>query len=174
MAEDKERRAARQARWREANPNYHKEWREKNRESRRETEIKYREQHREELIERARERRKRYPEKARAATRKYAYGLSDEQVQAITDEQGGHCAICGKANHRALCLDHCHSTGKVRGLLCDRCNVGLARFGDSIENLQRAIDYLRHHAQAERPIIPNRERPVTAVPSPRAGEGLAE
>ncbi len=41
-----------------------------------------------------------------------------------------------------LAVDHCHDTGFVRGLLCNRCNVGIAQFGDNPDNIQKAIDYL--------------------------------
>lgn len=40
-------------------------------------------------------------------------------------------------------LDHCHTTGKFRGNLCENCNLGLGRFKDSIDNLNKAIDYLQ-------------------------------
>ena len=41
-----------------------------------------------------------------------------------------------------LVVDHCHKTGKIRGLICDSCNVGLGRFKDNIDNLKNAIKYL--------------------------------
>ncbi len=44
---------------------------------------------------------------------------------------------------RALALDHCHKTGKFRGWLCFKCNTGLARFGDSLEGIQNAYNYLK-------------------------------
>ena len=55
----------------------------------------------------------------------------------------GKCFICGlDKDRRNLCVDHCHTTGKVRGLLCDNCNVGLGRFKDNITLLEKAIKYL--------------------------------
>lgn len=60
-------------------------------------------------------------------------------------EQGGRCAICHLSeaeNGKALALDHCHTTNRVRGLLCDLCNTGLGRFKDSPDALRRAITYL--------------------------------
>ena len=54
-------------------------------------------------------------------------------------EQQGKCALCPEpATH----LDHCHDTGKIRGLLCVKCNSGLGMFKDSVETLKAAIDYL--------------------------------
>lgn len=55
------------------------------------------------------------------------YGLSEAQYQAMAEKQGGKCAICQGVSKtgRRLSIDHCHSTGRVRGLLCDGCNLGL-------------------------------------------------
>lgn len=61
-------------------------------------------------------------------------------LSSIHDEV---CAICGaEPSTRALAIDHCHDSGKIRGLLCTRCNIGLGYFKDSIENLTKAIEYL--------------------------------
>ena len=63
----------------------------------------------------------------------------------MLDEQGGGCAICQKTpeeNGRRLAVDHNHTTGDVRGLLCTQCNVGLGNLGDSVERLRSAIRYL--------------------------------
>jgi len=60
--------------------------------------------------------------------------------------QGGVCAICGKpeatARTKRLCVDHCHETGKVRGLLCSHCNRAIGLLGDSCAILASAITYL--------------------------------
>jgi hypothetical protein len=61
--------------------------------------------------------------------------------------QKGRCAICGihQADlKRALCLDHDHKTGKVRGLLCYNCNFLIGNAKDNIGTLQRAIKYLEN------------------------------
>lgn len=55
------------------------------------------------------------------------------------------CAICGNKNgqgHERLGIDHCHNTGKTRGVLCARCNFGIANFLDNPKLLQNAIEYL--------------------------------
>jgi len=60
------------------------------------------------------------------------------------------CCICGNSEQigvygkvKELAVDHCHTTGKVRGLLCQSCNVGLGAFKDNTEFLQKAITYLK-------------------------------
>lgn len=79
------------------------------------------------------------------------YGLSLDEVHQMEALQGGRCAICNTDNPGTRRngkivrwhVDHCHSTGKVRGLLCVKCNTGLGNFKDSIDTLERAISYLR-------------------------------
>ncbi len=57
--------------------------------------------------------------------------------------QNGACAICKKKRKRWLCVDHCHRTGKIRGLLCTSCNAALGSFEDDPHTTQVAADYLR-------------------------------
>lgn len=66
--------------------------------------------------------------------------LSFEQFQAMKAKQQDRCAICQK--EEKLCIDHCHSSGRVRGLLCHRCNSGLGYFRDNPDFLEKAILYL--------------------------------
>lgn len=78
------------------------------------------------------------------------YGLTIADYERILAEQGGRCAIChrsdpgDKRGHRWH-VDHCHSTGITRGLLCSSCNLGLGKFGDDPDILERAALYLRAH-----------------------------
>ena len=75
------------------------------------------------------------------------YGVTAEEYQHMLDRCGGRCESCGRdpweVSNRGPHIDHCHETGHVRGILCFRCNTGLGHFRDSIEDLERAIDYLR-------------------------------
>lgn len=79
------------------------------------------------------------------------YRLTKEQVDRIAEEVGHVCQICGEegfvmdpTRHKArLVVDHCHTTGVVRGLLCHNCNRALGLFGDSPELLKRASEYLQ-------------------------------
>lgn len=71
---------------------------------------------------------------------KWRYGITEQEWLALLDKQGGHCACCTQT--KDLVVDHCHTTGKVRGLLCPRCNHGLGHFLDNKQTLQNAITYL--------------------------------
>lgn len=84
---------------------------------------------------------------------KRKYNLSLEEYEALLITQNYSCKICKstKANREwktkdqriDLFVDHCHTTGKIRGLLCNKCNVGLAMFGDNMDTLTTAISYLQ-------------------------------
>ncbi len=70
-------------------------------------------------------------------------GVSDEEYARLFAKQGGGCAICGNPpKTRRLDVDHDHKTGRVRGLLCHRCNRALPRWVTQ-EWLYRAGEYLR-------------------------------
>lgn len=77
----------------------------------------------------------------------YKYGLSLAQYSSMLSAQSGVCKICGAPPedckpHGRLNVDHDHDTGKVRGLLCNRCNVALGGFRDSPALLLSAVKYL--------------------------------
>ncbi len=64
----------------------------------------------------------------------------------IFDAQGGVCYICKKPElNRRLAVDHCHATGKIRKLLCSRCNTSLGRMNEDIELFQEHINYIKEH-----------------------------
>jgi hypothetical protein len=72
----------------------------------------------------------------------YNYGLTPDEYQGMLEAQDGSCAICDGPGTRRLAVDYCHSTLKIRGLLRDKCNLGLGLFQDSPALMKRAIDYL--------------------------------
>lgn len=72
---------------------------------------------------------------------KAKYGITLEQWAAMVSYAGNCCEICGKADE-ALCVDHDHETGKVRGVLCRACNRSIGQLGDTAESLQKATSYL--------------------------------
>jgi hypothetical protein len=86
----------------------------------------------------------------RANNLRYLYGLTPEQVDQMVAQQNGLCALCfkppvGKRHFGRLHIDHDHQTGKVRRLLCGRCNMGLGYFDDDLERLRLAVAYLEAH-----------------------------
>lgn len=87
------------------------------------------------------------PEKAKKIRRERHvaknYGLTLEEYEQLTNQPT--CAICDVEFGPDLkpCLDHCHSSGRIRGVLCTHCNFGLGYFRDDVECLRRAIDYLQ-------------------------------
>jgi Recombination endonuclease VII len=87
-------------------------------------------------------------EPARRSQLKLYYGLSLEDYNALLARQNGACAICEEKSDRTLCVDHCHLTRLVRGLLCRRCNLGLGYFRDDPRLLLKAILYLRRARRA--------------------------
>ena len=74
------------------------------------------------------------------------YGITLEDYDRMLEDQGGCCKICGTdepgGGNGRFHVDHNHSTGKVRGILCNSCNTGLGRFKDSPEVLLKAATYL--------------------------------
>lgn len=74
--------------------------------------------------------------------RKNVYGITTAEYNLMLSNQNGTCAICLRVPDKSLCIDHCHVSGKVRGLLCNPCNKGLGLFKDNIDHLNRAIMYL--------------------------------
>lgn len=79
---------------------------------------------------------------------KKKYGLTLAQFEAMLETQGGTCAICEREQiGMNLHVDHCHQTGRVRGLLCSPCNTAIGQFGDDPDRLVAAMQYLIKHGQ---------------------------
>lgn len=74
------------------------------------------------------------------------YGITADDYDRMLEDQGHRCAICNSTktgrNDTWFCVDHDHTTGKVRGLLCNTCNRGLGLFKDDPTVLTNAINYL--------------------------------
>mgnify|MGYP000857438858 FL=1 len=98
-------------------------------------------------------RRKNDPERMRDISRRSerkrklreSYGLTLEEYNTILDAQNNLCAICKQINtsSRDWHVDHCHKTGKVRGILCSHCNLMLGHATDNVLTLHSAINYLK-------------------------------
>ena len=70
------------------------------------------------------------------------FGITDKDYKIMFQNQKGKCAIC---KNTCSVIDHCHNTGKIRGLLCQRCNMGLGYFQDDKELLLKANKYIKNH-----------------------------
>jgi hypothetical protein len=91
------------------------------------------------------ERRKNNPRQTKGYRLKYRFGIDMADYDALLEKQGGVCAVCKQEDPvkgRALAVDHNHKTGKVRGLLCSKCNKGIGLFKESPELIEKAIKYL--------------------------------
>jgi hypothetical protein len=79
------------------------------------------------------------------------YGMTTEDYQKLFNKQNGVCAICNKRESaksnggyiKSLAVDHCHTTGKIRGLLCQDCNLGIGKLKDDVALVEAALNYLK-------------------------------
>lgn len=117
-----------------------KEWENKNKEKRREIKKRWRQNNRS-LSKKIH----------RNSALKFKYGITQTEYEEILSHQGGVCACCSRFpdNKRNLGVDHDHSSGEIRGLLCDHCNVGIGRLGDCEEGVFAALAYLKRAKQMD-------------------------
>ncbi|MGE0322261.1 MAG: endonuclease VII domain-containing protein [Polyangiaceae bacterium] len=99
--------------------------------------------------------REKNPDRVKELQLLRSYGITKAEYDALLAQQGGLCAICGKPETaydskaqrtRYLAVDHCHATGRIRGLLCFKCNVGIGFLRDSPMLAAAAFEYLQRHA----------------------------
>lgn len=148
-----ERRVAQSKRWRMAHPEEWRaikaRWAAKNRDRINAQAARWRALN----AEKARETNRRCYQNSEEARRDYNlrshYGISIEQYKAMYEKQGGKCLTCGDAKplrgRDSLCVDHNHDTGKVRELLCARCNKALGCVRENPEALRALADYAERH-----------------------------
>ena len=90
----------------------------------------------------------RYSKQNRDSTLKRKYNMEPGDYDKLLNQQGGVCKICSSSEtgrgDQWFAVDHCHETGKVRGLLCNTCNRALGLFKDDISYLTQAIHYLKN------------------------------
>lgn len=148
--------------YRERERVYGKEYESKNHEKRRSTQNRWRADNKEYLKEKRYEKYRENPEKHKEYSRKYReknpekvlalnlkikYGIGLDDWYGILAKSGGKCMICSSDKH--LRLDHCHDSGRVRGALCHRCNIGIGMFDDNPDALWRAVCYLIENSNDE-------------------------
>lgn len=73
------------------------------------------------------------------------YGITTERYEDLLRSQGGLCAVCRDKDSLSLVVDHDHATGRVRGLLCHRCNTAIGFLQDNSVGVRRALEYLERH-----------------------------
>ena len=148
---------------------YQRRWREKNREKVREQQRRYNQSEKGRAARKAADKRWREnnPERAKQFSRDYhaanrktilernkwykierQFGLTKDGFFEMLAAQGNACACCktddpNTRGGKGWCVDHCHSTGKVRGILCSHCNTALGLANDNVEILESLITYLR-------------------------------
>lgn len=83
------------------------------------------------------------PNRHREQKLKRNYNLTESDYNRILARQKGKCGIC--ENYRKLVVDHCHKTGKVRGLLCSNCNSGIGLLGENPTFIRAAAAYVARH-----------------------------
>jgi hypothetical protein len=76
-------------------------------------------------------------------------GITPQQYLNKLNEQNGVCAICSKECTRALAIDHNHTTGQLRGLLCNKCNRGIGYLNDDVNLVQKAMEYLKRYDKSQ-------------------------
>jgi hypothetical protein len=76
--------------------------------------------------------------------REIKYKISSDDIKRMISDQGSKCKICDKEFfNNNFHVDHCHATGRIRGLLCHHCNLGLGHFKDNKMLLERASEYVQ-------------------------------
>ena len=103
------------------------------------------------LTKRESKRRKDHPGKLEKTRRRVSlkryFGLTLERYEEMRIAQNNQCAICGTTPQTySLCVDHCHKTNKIRGLLCSPCNRAIGQLGDTVESLEKAYLYLKENS----------------------------
>jgi hypothetical protein len=129
IPKNREKRRLASAKWKTENPNYFKT--ESRRIKNRKSAVRWYYQNKEKSKENSRKRKL-----------VKVFGISSETYNALFDSQNGLCAICGKSSTKRLAVDHNHTTGKVRGLLCHRCNTSLGLLDEDLNSIKKMLEYL--------------------------------
>jgi hypothetical protein len=129
-----------------------KMYRERNKNSLKEKSLMYRMDNKEKRQETCAKYRANNKDKEFECSLRKRYKIGRSVFIQMLDAQGGRCMICGvkfdnKSKGKNVCVDHCHNTQRVRGLLCLKCNSGIGFFGDSQSKLRKAIEYLDRWAK---------------------------
>jgi hypothetical protein len=136
------------------NTEYMREWRARNKEKNAKYQKEYNKEYRKKNLEKLNSDNKKWREANKEqdalvmlkARLKRKYNLSIEEYESLIESQNNSCKVCGtpaKNNTKGkLYIDHCHTTNKVRGLLCMKCNSALGLLNDDKKLIQNLLDYL--------------------------------
>lgn len=124
---------------------YRKSWRQRNREKILQQERERRRKNRTKVNEYARLRYQLYKQKELDRIRFKKYGITGEEFREIVERQGLKCPICDRDIRNNLSVDHDHKTGKIRGIICNGCNLSIGNAGDSPERLRAMALYLERN-----------------------------
>ncbi len=105
-------------------------------------------ENREDKLKKNKEWRESHKSEYREINLKSRFGINNLQYDNILESQNNSCAICKKHKDEFsyhLVVDHCHATGKIRGLLCKKCNLGIGHLDDNIDILKSSISYLEKY-----------------------------
>lgn len=138
------------ARNKECVQSYGKMWNEVNKELRKAMKAKWDKENPEKRKEHMDKLKTKRPDYFQVKHLGYQYGMSIEEYSLIAARQNNKCATCGKpaeeTHRKRLFVDHCHSSGKIRCLLCQQCNTALGMVNDDISKLSALISYLMEHS----------------------------
>lgn len=122
----------------------HRRWNSKNPEKVTKKHMQWERTHPESAMKNKQEWAKENPTKIRTSHLKRHFGITEEEYQELLKKQGGVCAICGSPpTKKSLYVDHDHGTGVIRGLLCGKCNSGIGLLKDSMNLVEKALNYLK-------------------------------
>ena len=124
---------------------YRKAWREKNRDRLNELARIKADENKEKINANAREWYRENKDKELARIRFKKYGIDRDTFVEMSEAQGNVCLICKSKTDINLSVDHNHLTGKIRGLICNSCNIGIAKAKDSPTILRAMADYLEKY-----------------------------
>lgn len=128
---------------------YEKKWKSENRERLRKLDRAWKSKNREKVNESSKKAYHRRKERALDRVRFRKYGITGEEFRQRLAQQHYKCSVCGgDGSDKNLSVDHSHETGKIRGLICNSCNMALGNVKDSIEILKNLITYLEYYGKS--------------------------
>ena len=127
---------------REKRQAYIKSWRLKNKDKIREQSRSYAEKNKERRTKLARLRYRKNPQRELDLIRFRKYGISGDEFREIIEKQNGKCPICTNSINKNFSVDHEHGTGRIRGIICNNCNLAIGNAGDSPDRLRAMASYL--------------------------------